>query len=280
MTDNCANTCSFCQAKSCGVALARPQVDKESDTGRIVGGRPAQKGYYPWVVAIYYDKGRGFNFLCGGTLIDHRRVISAGHCYALRSKDPKKYKVTLGDHNRAKDEGTEQKLLLSKITVHEDYDYNYNDDDIAVLTLAKDAKFDKWVQPACLPKKDEEVPEKTECWVTGWGSRYVAAPRESILLEVQMPTASTDTCAKRNNNLRDVTITNKMLCAGNDDGSTFKSACQGDSGGGFFCPVKNKWQVQGIVSFGDISCNGLAKYTVFTKVSKYIDWLSDTKKFN
>ena len=42
----------------------------------IIGGTQAYKGQWPWVVAVR----KGNNFICGGTLISDRWVITAGHC--------------------------------------------------------------------------------------------------------------------------------------------------------------------------------------------------------
>ena len=58
-------TASDCK---CGV----PQVNRN----RIVGGQPAKKNQYPWLVAIF-DLGE---HICGGTLLSSRTVLSAAHC--------------------------------------------------------------------------------------------------------------------------------------------------------------------------------------------------------
>ena len=67
----------------------------------IVGGKTAKKGFYPWQVAIYHKD----EFLCGGSLIDDAKVITAAHCFNHRGKDVIEYRVVLGEHNRDYDEG-------------------------------------------------------------------------------------------------------------------------------------------------------------------------------
>ena len=67
-----------------------------------------------------------------------------------------------------------------------------------------------------------------------------------------------------------------MVCAGLDDGKIFNSGCHGDSGGGLMClTLSGKWTVYGVVSWGSPQCNGLERYTVFTKVSKFMDWIHE-----
>ena len=98
---------------SCGIAPMRNQVTQRLDistlsdsvlrdsTFAIVGGVSAPKGYYPWQVAIYNQQ----EFLCGGSLINDVKVLTAAHCFNHRSTDVKEYEVVLGEHNRAFDEG-------------------------------------------------------------------------------------------------------------------------------------------------------------------------------
>ena len=75
--------------------------------------------------------------------------------------------VVIGEHNRDVDEGTEKKLSVETVTVHENYDWRRSDNDIAVLRLAEDIHFDANIKPICLPKQD--VPDNMECITTGWG---------------------------------------------------------------------------------------------------------------
>lgn len=44
--------------------------------GRVVGGQNADKGEFPWLVSITR---RGGHF-CGGTIINNRFILTAGHC--------------------------------------------------------------------------------------------------------------------------------------------------------------------------------------------------------
>jgi len=48
------------------------------DQERIVGGKDADLGEWPWIAAMF-NAGRQF---CGGSLIDHMHILTAAHCVA------------------------------------------------------------------------------------------------------------------------------------------------------------------------------------------------------
>ncbi len=64
-----------------------------------------------------------------------------------------------------------------------------------------------------------------------------------------------------------------MICA-DDKEKIFTSGCHGDSGGPFVCENEAGHMVlQGAVSWGSPVCDAMDHYTVFTKVSKYREWI-------
>ncbi|EEB17571.1 conserved hypothetical protein [Pediculus humanus corporis] len=59
------------------------EIDEECECGRrydigsrVIGGEETQPNEYPWAVAIF-RKGKIF---CGGSLINDKYVLTAGHC--------------------------------------------------------------------------------------------------------------------------------------------------------------------------------------------------------
>jgi secreted trypsin-like serine protease len=43
---------------------------------RITGGNAAERGQFPWQALVIIDD----TYICGGSLIDNRTVVTAAHC--------------------------------------------------------------------------------------------------------------------------------------------------------------------------------------------------------
>merc|ERR1719450_1637447 len=96
----------------CGV----PQVNRN----RIIGGQPAVKNEYPWLVALFRSgSGRPF---CGGVLLSSRTVLTAAHCKVYPNSQ---IIVHVGEHDVTRDDG-EEKIRISSFTNHPAY--NPSDD--------------------------------------------------------------------------------------------------------------------------------------------------------
>ena len=67
--------------------------------------------------------------------------------------------------------------------MHEQYDPQTFENDIAILTLDRNVIFSKSVQAACLPDSDFDY-TGTRGTVTGWGTIYFGGPSSNILQEV------------------------------------------------------------------------------------------------
>lgn len=47
---------------------------------RIVGGKKAFLGQFPYQVAVYLLEADNKTFICGGSIIDNNWILTAGHC--------------------------------------------------------------------------------------------------------------------------------------------------------------------------------------------------------
>lgn len=270
--------CKSCKEKlvKCGVAPLRN--DASVLFKRIVKGSAAGLGHYPWQVAIYRkqdDYGEDVTtFHCGGTLIDRKHVVSAAHCF--KGIDKNAIFVVLGEHDRSsEDESDTQKVQVGSLVLHKDFNENTVRNDIAMLTLSTEAKYSKYVQPICLPSRDEELAPGKVCSVTGWGRKHAWGDESQQLQEISVPVVGKSKCQTLMSN-RNRKITDKMVCTGYNNGRSYHSTCFGDSGGGLVCEnSRGSMTFYGIVSWGNNQCNTLHSYNVFTKVSKYTTWIRD-----
>merc|ERR1719304_90985 len=127
------------------------QCGVKNSGNRIVGGVETEANEYPWQVALVSSSGsRPF---CGGTLISNQHVLTAAHCTAGSSASG--ISVLLGEHRI--DDSSFNRVPLSKITDHPNYNNGNLDNDFSILTLATPVEFSNTVAPACLPTSGANV---------------------------------------------------------------------------------------------------------------------------
>jgi chymotrypsin len=232
--------------KECGKQLYTPLGQ------RIVGGSVARAHSWPWQVLV-----QGVNNMCGGSLVDERHVITAAHCITS-TQDP--YTVTVGLHDRNGVTYMEQIIKVEKIYVHEQYDEATTANDVAILYLSKSVQVTDKVNFICLPGAEAKIDDKV--YLAGWGRTSGNGDASVVLKQT------------------DLTVTNcgkfwapsqfdakKQICAV----ISRSGACQGDSGGPLMYQSNGQWYLNGIVSFGENTCN-TNMGTVFARVSYYLPW--------
>ncbi|MBX3014964.1 MAG: serine protease [Caldilineaceae bacterium] len=235
----------------------------------IVGGQPASPGEWPWQAFI-----RSGPYMCGGSLIHREWVVTAAHCVVDSSNNvvaTGSIHVTLGEHWRNQTESTEQRVAVTKVVVHPNYNARSYDYDIALLQLATAAIPTNAVQtilPVVSTTDDALVAAGTLAVITGWGATSEGGMTSPELLEATVPIVSTEQC-----NQVYGAITGNMLCAGYAAGGV--DSCQGDSGGPLVVPTAEQgWKLAGIVSFG-FGCARANFYGVYTRVSTFVPWLEE-----
>lgn len=93
-----------------------------------------------------------------------------------------------------------------------------------------------------------------------------------VLHEAKIPVVDYETCAAGNVNLSATVEDETMLCAGYG-GNSVISGCHGDSGGPFVCKELGRWVLRGAVSWGDHWCRGGSTFSVFARISTFVDWI-------
>ncbi|XP_042206285.1 trypsin-1-like [Homarus americanus] len=262
-----------------GVPCGRPQFRE----GRVKGGVDATPGEFPWLVSIRVTGASGGHY-CGGSLIHKRFVLTAAHCVYRNSA---KYVVVVaGEHNlKAPGVGHRQVLLVKEIIAHNSFSKRYIND-IALLELSQEATWNKYVQPVCLPDRNiDGVTDALNVTVAGWGMTDEASnggKHADVLQKVVVKVVSQADCQDWYTTQvgKAVVLYDTHVCAGFQSGE--KDACQGDSGGPLLTITDggkdgNRATTVGVVSAG-IGCGRPKLPGLYTRVSRYIDWLFDKMK--
>ncbi|XP_059575028.1 transmembrane protease serine 12 [Alligator mississippiensis] len=250
----------------------QPLVDQLSGP-RIVGGRDAPLGAWPWQVSLQvFRPGLGFRHLCGGALVAERVVLSAAHC-ARDRRDPSQWRAMIGVNNLFKPERHTVKSSVEEIVIHPEFKKETFENDIALFKLDKSLGYSDYIQPICLPFAHFHVniENRTQCFITGWGSISEKGESARILQEAEVYIIPSDIC--NGFDWYAGMITANMLCAGDESGGI--DSCQGDSGGPLACydPSASKYYLTGITSFG-FGCGRPRLPGIYVRMSQYDRWVN------
>ncbi|XP_024938860.1 uncharacterized protein LOC107265735 [Cephus cinctus] len=258
-----------------------------SNSDRIIGGKNASLGAYPWITRIGYSKISKMSteliYRCGGSLINKIYVLTAAHCVANLPASYRVSRIRLGEHNTVTNPDCEndycgeavQDLKPVKIIVHKGYNHVPFKNDIALIRLEKPAKFSEFVKPICMVRDElllkDFLGQTAE--VAGWGIYDINDPRPSTILQtIRLPIVDVERCRKAFKSHADVG--EEQICVG---GVIGQDSCGGDSGGPLM-KVESvhgppKYFIIGLVSFGAKHCGESMTPAVYTKMSYYLSWI-------
>ncbi|XP_067377994.1 tissue-type plasminogen activator isoform X1 [Channa argus] len=245
---------------------------------RIFGGKESDITEQPWQAAInvYTARGKQHFYRCGGVLIDSCWILTAAHCF----KENEKLEVILGRTFRQQISSDDQIFKVEKYWIHENFEEETFDNDIALLKLQAEAGIcavnSPEVLPVCLPEPDLVLPDWTECEISGFGREKEFSENYSERIKRgYVRLWPNERCVPDLFSGRPVT--SNMLCAGDTRG--LDDACKGDSGGPLVCRNENRMTLMGLVSWGD-GCGKKDKPGMYTRVTNYIGWINGKMKEN
>ncbi|XP_060688816.1 enteropeptidase [Hemiscyllium ocellatum] len=254
-----------CNRKPCGKSLHEPK-----GLGKIVGGMDAAEGTWPWIISLHFV----FRHMCGATLLSDQWIVSAAHCVYGRNLEPSHWKAILGLHTQLNLTSPHtQTRAIDRILMNPHYNSRTKDSDIALIHLVSAVTFTAFVQPMCLPDRNQQFLPGMSCYIAGWGDLSENGPPSSVLQDAVIPLVSNQKCQEE---LPQYNITGNMVCAGYGEGGV--DTCQGDSGGPLICKQDSQWYLVGVTSFGH-GCGLPHSAGVYARVTKFVDWIEEIIKF-
>nr|XP_036234351.1 serine protease gd isoform X1 [Bactrocera oleae] len=135
------------------------------------GGKELVRGQFPWMAAVYRKETvHSLSYICGGTLLSQRSVVSAAHCF--QNLPATQVALFLGRTNL--ESFSEDGFVtrdVERLIIHPDYN-NLPDADIAVMRMAAISSYTDFIRPICLWTESTQVSRVVGLsgTVAGWGS--------------------------------------------------------------------------------------------------------------
>ncbi|MCA1568259.1 MAG: serine protease [Acidobacteria bacterium] len=245
---------------------------REGVEPKVVNGKPAPAGTFPWQVAIGASEvpDAFYAHFCGGSIHSATWIITAAHC--VEGLLPSEITITAGT-NRLDDTATQRRVR--RIIIHKDYGDLPHNNDIALielvdaLPLSTDGPI-RAVPLLTLADEGRLLTEGAPMVVTGWGRTTERGVKVRDLRYLDnLPIVPRNICNRTT--AYDGEITNNMICAGVLAGGM--DSCKGDSGGPLTAETERAPKLAGVVSWGE-GCARANRPGVYTRVSNYVGWVS------
>lgn len=275
----CATIRFVCEAK-------RRQGGTLLSTKSVENGTLYKRGDYPWIVALMHTGANPPKYICGGTLISLRHVITAAHCIEDKFSEKINHDdivAVFGAYNLSNVyEYGRLALTPEKIFIHDQWDNQVEryDADIAILEFAPNViTLSEFVKPTKL-WNSAFMPTKTKGKVIGWGVHDIYYDTHQVLLiqklqKVKMYPMNKKCYAPE---VDESGVTSwRLFCAEVTDG---KDLCRGESGNGFIIKSGGLYYLRGIASSTRLlSDTGTCdKNALYTDVLYFKSWINGIVK--
>uniref|UniRef100_A0A182PMF6 Peptidase S1 domain-containing protein n=1 Tax=Anopheles epiroticus TaxID=199890 RepID=A0A182PMF6_9DIPT len=151
----------------------------------VVDGELAKAREFPHMALIGFGEAPDIRYLCGGSLVSDRFILTAGHCLASANFGPATI-VRLGELSldSSTDEAFPEDYDIAERIPHPEYKQSSHYNDIALIKLNRKVIFSPYIRPICLPLQ-ASYPQKRAI-ATGWGAIGFGLEQSSALLKVTL----------------------------------------------------------------------------------------------
>lgn len=244
---------------------------------RIAYGNETQLYQNPWIALLRYQEG----WRCAGTLINERYILTAAFC----AKDPTLEHVTLGEFDLSTPIDCDQSSMLcapapqnisiERIIIHEDFNARPNQNNIALLRLAKPVSLNENVMPICLPVTPSMRKHFPKFSAVGWGRTETDCALSRSLQRTKMAVLPQDECNKwLSKYAKKIRHTNTLVCATT---GALSANGLGDAGGPLQTISKvtgrNRYVQYGIFAYGTPFCGNVSHPETYIRVESFVDWI-------
>ncbi|XP_049290059.1 transmembrane protease serine 9-like [Anopheles funestus] len=252
-----------------------PVDSTEYSVVQAVGGVRAFQGEFQYMAAIGWTRSEArIDYLCGGSLITWRFILTAAHCAVDANHIPPDT-TRLGDTDLGSNEDDEfaQQVGIARIIKHPQYKESKKYYDIALIELQQQLWGNEAINLACVWREQDVPSELLEA--VGFGALGFGEMLSPTLQKVKLRALDTSTCAGRipmDRRRMPEGLRPDQLCAHSETMDT----CEGDSGGPLQTELHDVFGniyplLVGVVSFGTPCTEGSTG--VYTRVTSYLDWI-------
>ena len=222
--------------------------DIKNRVKRIVGGLSATgPNHFPWM-AMVSIKGV---YVCGGSIIEQKVILSAAHCFKnVKETD---VKIFVGKYHKDTKDPSEKVYYVSKIIKPHCYSYTTpHIDDIALIILTEEISYNTNVKTINLPFGQPDPTPSSHCKIMGWGLTDTSETQPPKTLQyADVTILDDDKCQTFLDITCKSSTTQKTICTGSSvttrNPCVSPSPCNGDSGGPLACMVNGIYMQFGII---------------------------------
>ncbi|KAI5633990.1 trypsin domain-containing protein [Phthorimaea operculella] len=232
------------------------------DGSKIVGGSPADLGFYPYFGGLLISLDNGQTSVCGSSLLSNTKLVTAAHCWWDGTHQGTQMVVVLGSTTLFQG-GTRHQT--NQVVVHQGWNPTTYVNDLAMITVPWTgfSNIITNINLAVNPNNQGYVGQYV--WAAGFGAQFdgnLPIPAGQTLHHVQLLIVENSVCA----GYFPGSIFDSHVCV---DGSNGRSTCFGDSGG----PLTFGNFLVGVTSFGNVNGCEVGWPAVFSRVTFFMDWI-------